>query len=309
MRPWFWGIIEEIVNKPLYCYNDSGKRDGFGSTGAGESMNIIAVDDERIALEALMSAIIKAAPEAGIHGFRKPEAIFEYIDNLEGGRVDVAFMDIDMRGNSGLEVARALIKKYPSINIIFTTGYSEYTLEALEMHASGYIMKPVTAKRVKEELAHLRNPIEEEEGNEELFVRTFGNFEVFAGDVPVTFKYQKTRELFAYLIDRRGALCRNNEIISVIFEDDSDESSHVSYLKNIRSDLVSVLERHNKSDCLVRSRGEIGIKTGSLKCDYFEWLDNPEDATIRAKFKGEYMSQYSWAEYTLGNLLKETDYV
>ncbi len=271
-------------------------------------MNIIAVDDERIALEALMSAIIKAAPEAGIHGFRKPEAIFEYIENLEGGRVDVAFLDIDMRGDSGLDVARALIKKYSNINIIFTTGYSEYTLEALEMHASGYIMKPVTAKKVREELAHLRFPIEEE-AEDELYVRTFGNFEVFAGDVPVNFKYQKTRELFAYLIDRRGALCRNNEIISVIFEDEGDEGSHVSYLKNIRSDLLNVLERHGKSDCLVRNRGEIGIKQGSLKCDYFEWLERSEDPVVRAKFKGEYMSQYSWAEYTLGNLLKETDYV
>ncbi len=266
-------------------------------------MNIIAIDDEKIALEALMSAIIKAAPESGIHGFRKSDSIFEYIGNPENGEVDVAFLDIEMRGSNGMELARALIEKYPAINIIFTTGYSEYTLDALQMHASGYIMKPVTAERVREELAHLRFPIKEKT----LYARAFGNFEVFAGDTPVTFKYQKTRELFAYLIDRRGALCRNNETLSVIFED--DESSHISYLKNIRSDLMSVLSRYNKLDCLARTRGEIGITMDALDCDYFEYLKNPDDEACRLKFKGEYMSQYSWAEYTLGHLLKETGYV
>ncbi len=269
-------------------------------------MNIIAIDDEKIALEALMSAIIKAAPDAGIHGFRSSAMIFDYIDNPENGGVDVAFIDIEMRGDSGLDVARTLIERYPEINIIFTTGFSEYTLDALEMHASGYIMKPVTAKRIREELDHLRHPIKERSA---LYARAFGNFEVFAGDTPVTFKYQKTRELFAYLVDRRGALCRNNEIISVIFEDEEDEGSHVSYLKNIRSDLINVLTRYNKLDCLARTRGEIGIVMDKLDCDYFEYLKNPEDENVRSAFKGEYMSQYSWAEYTLGNLLKESDYV
>ncbi len=268
-------------------------------------MNIIAVDDEKIALNALMGAIVKAAPEARVHGFRSPSAIKEYLKDSENGSVDVAFLDIEMRGENGLEAAKTLIDSFPNINIIFTTGYSEYTLDALQMHASGYIMKPVTADRVRYELEHLRFPVKKKG----LYARAFGNFEVFYGDTPVNFRYQKTRELLAYLIDRKGAQCRNNEIISVLFEDDGDENSHISYLKNIRTDLVNVLSRYGKEDCLIRTRGEMGIVMDRLDCDYFDYLNNPGDEEKSAAFRGEYMSQYSWGEYTLGNLLKERGYV
>ncbi len=263
-------------------------------------MNIISVDDEKLALEAIMKTIIKAAPDSQVHGFRSPDAVLDYLK--ENPRIDVAFLDVEMGGSmTGLQLAELLTEIFPDINIIFTTGYSEYALDAIKMHCSGYIVKPVTLARVKEELGNLRNPIVETK-ERKLEIRTFGNFEVFVDGVPVNFKYQKTKELLAYLIDRRGSLCRNGEIVSILWEDDMDDNGHTSYLKNLRSDLCGTLEQYGLEDCIIRTRGEIGILPEKISCDFYDFLRDINGAKGTGFFRGEYMTQYSWAEFTHAEL-------
>ncbi len=266
-------------------------------------MKIIAVDDEKIALEGILQEIAHAEPEAEINGFRKGEDAFSFCAENEGA--DVAFLDIEMPGMGGVALAKKLLTNYPDINIIFTTGYSEYAIEAIDLRCSGYILKPVTAKKIRKELDNLRNPVMGDK-QEKVYARAFGKFEVFLGGRPLRFRYQKTKELLAFLIDRHGVLCSNVEIISALWEDDSPESSHVSYLKNIRTDLVNTLEEKGCIPCITRVRGEMGILTDAIECDYYEYLKNRDVSGAEKLFKGEYMSQYPWGEYTLGKLIEET---
>ena len=63
-------------------------------------MKIIAVDDEKIALQGLLSAIQQAAPNAEIHGFRYTR---EAIEHMEKDPCDVAFLDIEMKGMNGVQ--------------------------------------------------------------------------------------------------------------------------------------------------------------------------------------------------------------
>lgn len=72
---------------------------------------------------------------------------------------DVAFLDIQMRSMTGLELAKQLKERQPNVNIIFVTGFSEYTGEAIQLHASGYIEKPVTEEKIRRELDNLRHPV------------------------------------------------------------------------------------------------------------------------------------------------------
>ncbi len=261
-------------------------------------MNIIAVDDEKLALEAVISATSKVVPDVEVHGFRKATDALKYLSHKS---CDIAFLDIEMRDMNGMEMAERLVSVNPRINIIFTTGYSEYATDAFEMHASGYIMKPVTPEKIKKELDSLRFPIDQEE--KLISVQAFGNFEVFYKQRPIHFQYQKTKELLAYLVDRNGALTSNREIISILWEDDDDDGidSHLSYFKNLRSDLFTTLESIGCSSVIVKGRGVLGIMPSAIKCDYYDYLDDPHGN--KALFRGEYMSQYSWGEYTLGSLI------
>ncbi|MGN1134625.1 MAG: response regulator [Oscillospiraceae bacterium] len=259
-------------------------------------MRIIAVDDEETALENLESAIREAEPSADVAAFDTSSAALRYASE---NKCNAAFLDINMGGFSGIALAKELKLKYPEINIIFTTGYSEYALEAVEMHASGYIMKPITPEKVRYELDDLRFRVPNN-GGEKLRVQCFGSFDAFIGDRPVVFKYSKTKEMLAYLIDRNGAMCANNEIISVLWENEDNLGGKQTYFKSIRRDLLTVLKSINCGNAVIQHRGEIGIDKKNVNCDYFDWLDGKVEG-INA-YRGEYMQQYSWGELTHGAL-------
>lgn len=177
-------------------------------------MRILAIDDEKLALKVLKEAIIEAIPQAEVFA---SSSIDEVIDQSEHSVFDVAFCDINMGSNNGLEVAKMLKKTNPKINIIFVTGYTDYFQKAIGIHASGYIMKPVSSSDIKDEMNNLLYPIQSEYNG--LYARTFGNFEFFVNGKPVNFSRSKSKEMLAYLIDRRGAMVSKKELIAVLFED------------------------------------------------------------------------------------------
>ena len=259
-------------------------------------MKIIAVDDEEIALENLESAIHEAKPSAEVAAFDKSSAALAYASE---NKCEVAFLDINMGGISGIALAKKLKLANPEINIIFTTGYSEYALEAVGMHASGYILKPITPEKVLYELNDLRFPVSASDCKR-LRIQCFGSFDAFIGQKPVTFKYSKAKEMLAYLVDRNGAMCGNNEIISVLWENEDELKGKQTYFKSVRRDLLSVLRSIGCADLIIQRRGEIGIDKEKADCDYFDWLEGKAEG-INA-YRGEYMQQYSWAELTHGTI-------
>ena len=258
-------------------------------------MKIIAVDDEQIALDGLVKSIKKAAPNAQVLGFRKPRLA---LDHARQEGFDVAFLDIEMRGISGMDCAKELSAINPEGNIIFATGYNEYALDAFKLHASGYIIKPITPAKVAQELENLRfTQSETKEQDTRIHVRAFGEFEIFYQGKPLVFKYRRSKEMFAYLVDRKGAWCSNAQIMNILFDDPSDKAS---YFKQLRKDLNDTLSKIGAQDTLMHKRGELCVVADAMHCDYFDWLQGKEGAD---SFRGEYMSQYSWAESTLAALL------
>ena len=258
-------------------------------------MIVIAVDDERIALENLADSILQAAPNAQLHRFRYPE---DALDFAAKNDVDVAFLDVEMVTMNGVELAELLKLRHPDVNIIFSTGYGHYRDAAFELHASGYLTKPITPEKVKKELDNLRRPVQ---NPKRVRIRTFGNFEVYLDGAPISFKYSKTKEMLAYLVDRKGALCTNGEIMAILFEDDN---GHEAYFRSLRKDLTDILETAGCGEILSQQRGRLGIVPSLVDCDYFNWCDgrrSPGNA-----FHGEYMTQYSWGEYTNAMLIGQS---
>lgn len=83
-------------------------------------MKIIAADDEKLALESLISSIKKCCPDDEIVGFNNSKELLEYVGSE---KCDIAFLDIKMNGVNGVEVARRMKLKNSNVNIIFVTGY------------------------------------------------------------------------------------------------------------------------------------------------------------------------------------------
>ena len=253
-------------------------------------MNILAIDDNVLALEELVSSIKEACPNDEIHGFSKPS---ELLDFAKENVCDIAFLDIEMWGMNGIEVAQKLKEINGKTNIVFVTGYSKYALDSYTVKASDYVMKPVTKEAVKNALENLRCPVNTET-TKRVRVQTFGNFEVFVDEHPVLFTRSKTKELFAYLVSRKGALCSNNEIIAVIWEDKNDSPSTQSHFRHLVADLIKTFQSLNIEGIIIKKWKQLAVVTSKLSCDFYEMLEG--DAKAANTYTGEFMSQYSWAE-------------
>ena len=265
-------------------------------------MRVMIVDNEEPAVNSLVNTVREVITDAEIvTAFDAREAL----KLAKDCNPDIAFLDIEMPGMDGMTLAKCLKEQVnPRINIIFTTGYNEYVEEAfLSLRASGYLMKPITADMVSEELENLRYPFELK-GNNRVRIRAFGTFEIYVDDKPVAFHYNKTKELCAYLTDR-AAMCSMTEILDNLWEADDETRDHRSYLQNMVSDLIKTFGDLGVKDLIIKKYGSIGIDPSMADCDYYLYKQgNP--AAVNT-FRGEYMSQYSWAEKTLGGLVFRKD--
>ncbi len=259
-------------------------------------MKILAVDDERLALQLLTDTIQRVLPGAEVFPLRKPEEAFACAqENI----CEIAFLDIAMRPMSGLELARRLKEIQPKINIIFVTGYSEYAGDAMRLHASGYLEKPVTEEKVEKELEDLRQPIIPQQPAALLRVDCFGSFEVYTPDGnPVHFERAKAKECFAYLISLHGASCSARELASILFEESPYDMKKSAYTRKILSSMTKSLRAVGAEAVLHRGYNEVSINIQRIDCDYYRFRRGEISAVNQ--YQGEFMAQYSWAEFITG---------
>lgn len=315
-------------------------------------MRIYVLDDEPIALRGSVKIIQETVPEAEIKGFGRARAAFKHIKESRE-YPDVVFSDIEMPGMSGLDFAVQLKQLCPDTILIFVTAYSQYALEAFRLHVHGYILKPLTSARVREELDYglkrlkrierrrsAELPQEQDQtrvtgagpansnsdqnvasdnsdqsaasGNdvkvddrrkrnreEKLQVQCFGKFEVYWRGMPIMFSRAQTMELFAYLIDRKGAACTEEEIAGVLWPEEAGKvKSKNDELKSrvhiLTGDLRRIFGSIGREDFIIHQGDKIAVRKEAIDCDYYRMLSGDMDAVN--DYQGEYMSQYSWAE-------------
>lgn len=246
-------------------------------------MRILLVDDEQLQLLRLENACKKVLPDAEFFSYTNPVKAFE--ENKDNN-IDLAFLDIEMPGINGIQLAKKLKKNNPKIKIIFVTAYNEYALDAYKVHASGYITKPVNENKIQEEINELGSVIELNP-TKKLQIKCFGNFEVFHNGEPVRFSYKKSKEAFAYLVDREGSAINVNELNAVLWEED-----HPSYLRNLIADIQNTLKSIDAEDVFIKRHNECYIDVNKVDCDAYEYKKGNPDAV--RMYRGEYMFQYSW---------------
>ena len=259
-------------------------------------MNILAVDDEPAALYVLEEDLQNVVPDARIYTSDNAAEALKIAGRIP---IEIAFLDIEMPELTGIQLAKKIKERAPECNIIFTTAYQEYTMEAFKLHASGYLLKPVTQKAIKEELKNLRYKLEARE-NKKAYIHTFGQFDVEVNEKPVYFNRAKSKETLAFLVDRRGGGVTKKEIAAVIFEDSCYSRNVQDYLGKILKDMENTLRAVGIEDMLIKKYNYYAVNTAYFQCDLYDYLDGKAYAVNL--FRGEYMNQYSWAEMTLAKL-------
>lgn len=256
-------------------------------------MVIVAVDDEKPARILLENTLKAVRPEAEIHIFSAPEELLEYVEKYSA---DIAVLDVCMYSDlNGVILAKRLKEMNVKINIIFVTAHERYLKDAMDLHASGYIVKPFTEEDVRKELDDLRHPLAEEK-NTLLKVRCFGNFDVFTKDnVPVHFERLKAKEVFAYLIYKHGTSCTVREIAAVLFEDEPYDRKQQGYTQKIISSLMNTLKEYGARELVIKKYNSIALRPELVDCDSYRF--EKMDVAAIDLYVNEYMAQYSWAEF------------
>lgn len=120
-----------------------------------ECPNVMIVDDSKLILTGALPILEEVLPGATVLGFTNPA---EAVAFARANRVALAFLDIELRDASGLDLCRTFLEINPRTNVIYLTAYSEYALDAWGTGASGFMLKPITAEGVREQLEKLRYP-------------------------------------------------------------------------------------------------------------------------------------------------------
>ncbi|MCR5831607.1 MAG: response regulator [Lachnospiraceae bacterium] len=259
-------------------------------------MNIFAVDNNRASLDSLEKIIKKVSPDSTCSLFEDPLAA------LAGAReeeVDIAFLEVNMPQLSGLDLGEYLKELNPHINLIYISDETKKAFDAMQLHASGFVKKPGTSDKVSVEFENLRFP-EISKKYKRVFIQTFGDFEMFIDGKPVEFKYRRTKEMFAVLVNNKGAQTTNGEIIASLWEDDGDPDKKLSYLRNLRQDLQNTLTSLKIDGIVLKQRGSMAVAKDKIECDLYDWIENGKES--KYKYLGDYMNQYSWPEFVHAEL-------
>ena len=265
-------------------------------------MYILALDDERYALASLAEKLKLVFPDAFLQKETQASSALFWAESLaqQGEELSYAFLDIQLRGMNGIEVARNLKALHPKVVLFFCTAYSEYAFDAFGLCAKGYLLKPILAKDIERVLDEMvddwrasPNPLPKN-----VRVQTFGNFGVFVDDTLLSFEREKAKELLAYLVDRHGAPVTTAQIATVLWEAPYDRK-----LKNKTTAIISSLRNTLRSagieSLLIKSWNNLALDVSQIKCDAYDFEKG--DLLAINSFRGEYMVNYSWAEFTTGH--------
>ncbi|MBQ8305962.1 MAG: response regulator [Blautia sp.] len=254
-------------------------------------MKIFIVLEDEAELRQVTDDMKELFPDADIQVF---DSSLKALAAARKTEVDIAVLSAETPELGGMDLGQYLTEMYPMVNLIFLSRDKAKSYEAMEMHASGYLLRPAEKAGIRREMEDLRHP-DVQKNQKRVFAQTFGNFELFVDGDPVRFKYSRTKEVVAVLVNNCGAQTTNGEIIACLWEDDGDPEKKASYLSNLRQDLQNTFNSLKLTGIIHKQRGSMAIARDKVECDLFDWLENKKES--KYQYLGDYMNQYSWPEY------------
>lgn len=185
-------------------------------------MRAIAVDDEELGLSRIVRLLKKSEYLSYIKGYTNPK---EAIENIDVDNADLAFLDIEMPEINGLVLAEILMEKNPKIEVIFITAYDKYALQAFEVNAIGYLLKPVELDSIKQKLERVllrQNDIKVVEETKKLYIKVFKYFLVSDSKEMkniIEFRTEKAKELLGLLLSYQGKPISKDKIMYTLWPD------------------------------------------------------------------------------------------
>lgn len=280
----------------------------------GETMiRAIIVDDEQLALRHLEKKLQQTGIVEVVGTYSNATEVLKEMKHLQ---IDVAFLDIEMPGLSGLDLADLMNDWNKDIFIVFVTAYRDYAVQAFELHSIDYLLKPILLERLEKTTARIQEQIRIR-SNEELIpvevrkplkILCFKEFTVFHHDTPVKWKTGKVKELFAYLFTHLDELIPRDTLIEALWFEVDYQRAKIQ-LHTTMSYLRKLLAGMGYPDAITFSSGGYTMGLTRFECDVHQFETMLEDhvvvtddnfemfESIVHHYSGDYMETtgYEWA--------------
>lgn len=263
-------------------------------------MRAIIVDDEPLMLRRF-ERLSAGSKDLNIIG--RFETAEDALDFAKEQPFETAFLDIAMPVMNGIELAKELRKIRTDIIIVFVSAHDRYLWDFNQIDGDYYIIKPYSKETLEKTMKRLHLILHRQE--KALFVQTFGRFMVLKNGRPLPLA-GKPKEILALIVSRRGKEMSNEEIYGTIWENRPYGNVEMTVYYNALRKLKRILKEEGIEDFLLSTRRGQMVNTSMFDCDYYSWLDR-NIGGARDRFEGEFMSEYSWGEYILSEILSDTD--
>lgn len=267
-------------------------------------MRMIAVDDEMDTLEEIRS-LVENVPGLTLEKvYVNP---LKALSEIGAVKPDGVFLDIEMPGMNGIDLAERILAICPETCIVFLTAFNHYATEAFEVNALDYVLKPIHPDRFAGAVAKIMRNGGPERHDGKVAIQSLGAMEVLADGQPVRWNRAKSKELFAYLLHHAGAKQNKFKICEALWPEMESKKALVNLQTAVcamRKSLMSLRESELRityaEDCYT-----LHIKKAVWDARVFEDLYkraqiHPDIEIIQeavALYQGEYFSgeDYKWA--------------
>lgn len=231
----------------------------------------VIVDDEPLALNHMENLLSKLEKVEVVRSFSNPAILLEHLHDLD---FHVAFLDIEMPGFNGLELAELIQAAKKEVFIVFVTAYRDYAIQAFELHSIDYVLKPLLADRLSKTIQRIRSQMEltstytDEQFNEHatLQISCFDEFTVTSNGESLKWKTMKVKELFALFMTHLGTSVNRDTIIELLWPDTNYQKAKV-HLHTSISHLRKMLEQIGFSNVLTFADQQYTLELSTVQCD------------------------------------------
>lgn len=256
-------------------------------------MKIIYVDDEKIQLENFRLSVEEME---GIDSLKLFDNSPEALAWAQSHPVDVAFLDIEMPHMKGIDLARKLKAINRKTSIIFVTAYEQYAVEAFQVKAAGYLLKPYSRKDIISELENAAFLAGKSVGRR-VCITTMPDFLVTVDGKNIFKGHSKQEELFALLVNRGSTgITKGDAIGSLSDGKPLSDSAYWSWQFRLKN----ILEEAGIADLVITSGNTKYLDMERVDCDFYRMLNGDEE--IIKKYSGKYLERYAWAEERIAQL-------
>ncbi|MET3506412.1 response regulator [Halalkalibacter oceani] len=238
-------------------------------------MKVIIIDDES-AMHLIMTRMLGKLPDLEVAGcFSDTASASRFIAQHE---VHIAFVDISMPQESGMQFAERMAMNHPDLYIIFVTSHKDYALDAFELSALDYIVKPVSLERIEKAVTRAkavhqfnRTSVVEPAANS-VQIYTLGGLEVRTSAGSVRWISRKSSELFGFLLLHRRRIVTRARIIHEVFADTSTKNAE-TYLNTSIYQLRKALDPHGLKSIIQSDADGYGMNLDKATIDHLEFED------------------------------------